>query len=83
MRTVKTKFKYADDSTRIYTFDCEDSLAPDVKDHILEINASLQASTDGGLASFFVSDNGDDFVIISGATIESSESVPIEIAPNS
>ena len=83
MKTVKTRFKYADDSTRIYSFDCEDSLASGVKSKILAINESLQASTDGGLSSFFVSDNGDNFVLISGATLESIYSEPVSIAPES
>ena len=69
MKNVKTKFKYADDSTRIYDFDCDDSLVTGVKDKIIAINASLQAGTAGGLSSFFVSDNGEYFVQISSAVI--------------
>lgn len=83
MKTVKTKFKYNDDTTRIYAFDCADSLAAGVKPKILAINSSLSAGTDDGLAEFFVSDAGENFVQISGATIESSTSVPVAIAPNS
>lgn len=83
MKTVKTRFLYADSATRLYSFDCQDQYAIDVKDVILEINASLKASTDGGLSSFFVSDDGENFVLIDGATIESSEVVPLTIAPNS
>lgn len=83
MKTVKTKFKYADDTTRIYAFDCADSLAAGVKPKIMAINSSLSAGTDGGLSSFFVSDAGENFVQISGATLESSTSTPITIAPNS
>ncbi len=81
MKTVKTKFKYADDATRIYSFDCVDSLAADVKGKIQAVNASLSGGTAGGLSSFFVSDAGANFVIIDGATIESSYVVPVEIAP--
>jgi len=83
MRTVKTRFKYDDDSTRLYAFSCEDSLASGVKAKILAINDSLEASTAGGLESFFVSDNGDNLVLIDGATIESVVSTAIIIAPNS
>lgn len=83
MRTVKLRFKYADSDTRLYSFDCEDSLAADVKYKIIDINDSLEASTDGGLSSFFVSDAGENFVLISGATVESSSSEPLTIAPNS
>ena len=81
-QTIKTKFKYADDSTRIYAFDCEDSLVAGVKLKILAINESLIGGTDGGLSSFFVSDAGENFVLIDGATIESSTVVPLIIAPN-
>lgn len=83
MKTVKTKFKYADDSTRVYDFDFEDSLESGIKTKILAINSSLQAGTDGGLSTFFVSDAGQNFVIIDGATITSSSVVPLTIAPNS
>lgn len=83
MRTVKAKFKYADDTTRLYSFDCDDSLASAVKSRIIMINDSLEASEAGGLESFFVSDTGANFVLISGATVESSEVVPLTIAPNS
>ena len=82
MRDVKLRFKYADNSTRLYSFECEDSLAANVKYNIIDINDSLEASTDGGLSSFFVSDSGENFVLISGATVESSVSEPITIAPN-
>ena len=81
MKTVKTQFKYADDSVRLYAFDCEDSLVADVKSKVIAINDSLAASTDGGLASFFVSDAGSNFVQISGATVEATYSTPIDIAP--
>lgn len=83
MKTVKAQFKYADDSTRLYSFDCMDSLAAGVKGKIKAINASLTAGTAGGLSSFFVSDAGANFVIIDGATLESVYSEPITIEPNS
>ena len=83
MKTVKTQFKYADDSTRLYAFNCDDSLAAGVKSKVIAINDSLAASTAGGLESFFVSDAGENFVQISGATLESVYSEPLTIAPNS
>lgn len=83
MQNVKMRFKYADSSTRLYDFDCEDSLAADVKLKIKAVNSSLNAGTAGGLSSFFVSDGGENFVIIDGATMESSYSEPLTIAPNS
>lgn len=83
MQTLKMKFKYEDDETRIYAFDCEDSLAAAAKPKILSINQSLDAGTDDGLSAFFVSDYGESLVQISGATLESETSTPISIAPNS
>lgn len=83
MKNVKLRFKYDNASTRLYNFDCEDSIVAGVKDKILGVNASLRASIDGGLSEFFVSDAGSNFVIIDGATIESSTSEPLTIAPNS
>ncbi len=80
---VKMKFKYADDATRIYAFDCDDSLVTGVSTKIKAVNSSLSAGTAGGLSSFFVSDAGSNLVVIDGATIESATVVPIEIAPNS
>lgn len=82
-RTVKTQFKYADNSTRLYNFDVEDSLAAAVKMRIINVNESLQGGTSGGLDSFFVSEGGASMVVISGATIESSVVEPLTIAPNS
>lgn len=82
-RTVKTQFKYADDTTRLYNFDVDDSLAAAVKMKIMDINDSLEGGTSDGLDSFFVSEGGASMVRISGATIESAEVVPLTIAPNS
>lgn len=81
MKTVKTQFKYADSTTRLYAFDCDDSLAAGVKDKVIAINTSLAGGTDDGLSTFFVSDAGNNFVQISGATIESVYSEPVDIAP--
>lgn len=83
MKTVKTKFLYADAGTRLYSFDCEDSLAADVKQKIKSINTSLIGGTDGGLSTFFVSDSGANLSIVESATIESILYEPLTIAPNS
>lgn len=83
MRDVNMKFKYADETTRNYSFSCEDSLAPDVKDNIKAVNSSLKAGTADGLEDFFVSDAGNELTLIEGATIVSVVSTPIVIAPNS
>jgi len=83
MVDVKMRFKYLDADTRLYSFDCEDSLAAGVKMKIIAINDSLQGGTDTALANFFVSDNGESLALIDGATLESIFSEPITIAPNS
>ena len=83
MVDVKMRFKYANADTRLYSFDCQDSLAADVKSKIKAVNTSLQGGTDGGLSTFFVSDSGSNLALIDGATLESIFSDPITIAPNS
>ena len=80
---VKLRFKYDDNATRLYSFDCDESLVLGVKEKVQDINSSLYGGIAGGLSSFFVSDAGSNLARIDGATIESSESVPIQIAPNS
>jgi len=83
MMTLKTRFKYEDDDTRLYAFDVDDSLAATTKLKILAINTSLEADTADGLESFFVSEGGANLVLIDGATLESVVSTPVIIAPNS
>lgn len=83
MINVKLRFKYADAATRLYNFDCENSVALDVADNVIAVNDSLTGGTAGGLSSFFVSDAGSNLVLIDGATLESVYSEPITIAPNS
>ena len=69
------------DSTRNYTLTVDDSLAGDCKDKILAINESLAASTDGGLASFFLADNGTDaFSKITYAELNSSVTEVLDIS---
>ena len=69
------------DSTRNYNFSVDDSLVTACKDKILGINESLAASTDGGLADFFLADNGTDtFSKITYAEISSSETQVLDIS---
>lgn len=79
MKTVKTKFGYADDTSRVYSFDVEDSLSAGVKPKILGINESLAAGTAGGLSSFFVSDSGANFLKITEASIEEEIKTALDI----
>ena len=70
-KKLKLTFGYADtDVTRVYAFDVADSITADCKDAIIDINDSLQGGTDGGLSSFFVSDEGDNFTLITAAQLE-------------
>ena len=69
--TVKTKFEYKDNSTRLYTFNgVAEDVVGEVTDKIKSINSSLAAGTAGGMSSFFVSDNGNNLVSITAAQIE-------------
>lgn len=82
-KTLKTTFGFGaeQEATRNYNFTVEDSLAADCKDKILGINASLAASTDGGLADFFLADNGtDNFSKITYAALESSTVQVLDIS---
>lgn len=81
--SVVIKVAYADtDEIRQYTFD---NLSASVvnpatlKAKILQLNASIAASTDGGLHEFFVSDDGDFMVSIASAYTVSEIETPITI----
>jgi len=65
------------DFTRQYQFDVAESLAADVKDNILAINASLAASNSGGMHSFFLSDDGHNLKEITDAKLITVEEFPI------
>ena len=67
--TVRMKFLYADADTRTYDLPCDDDNLPAVKSKIRQINSSLEAETDGGMADFFLSDNGEALTKISEAQI--------------
>lgn len=61
--SIQLTFGYEySDLERTYEFDIAESLSSaDIKARVLAVNASLAASTDGGLAEFFKSDEGDNF----------------------
>ena len=82
-KDLKMTFGFGEeqDSTRNYSLTVDDSLAADCKDKIIGINDSLAASTDGGLASFFLADNGtDSFSKITYAEISSTETQVLDIS---
>ena len=82
-KNLKMTFGYGEeqDSTRNYNFTVDDSLAADCKAKIIGINESLFGGTDGGLASFFLADNGtDSFSKITYAEISSTETQVLDIS---
>lgn len=77
---VKLTCGYEDtDFTRVYQFECAESLVADVKDNVLAINASLAASTSGGMHTFFLSDDGHNLKAIVDAKITTLEEYPIDL----
>lgn len=80
-KTVKLVFSYEDtEYTRNYNLEADDSISSgDCKAKILAINASLAASTDGGLADFFVGEYGESLVKISDARLVETTELPIAI----
>lgn len=82
MAKIQMEFSYADtEFTRLYELDVADSLMADAKQKILNINASLKAGTDGGLSTFFVSDEGDNFTLISAAKFTITEEEFLDLNP--
>jgi len=68
MAKIQLTFSYADtEATRMYEMEASESLEAEAKAKILAINGSLKAGTDDGLSEFFVSDEGDNFTLISAA----------------
>jgi len=63
MDAVQLTFGYEDtDFERTYELDVADSINnSSIKNAVISINVSLNASTDGGLSDFFISDDGDKF----------------------
>ena len=78
-KTFKATFKYADDTTRIYDLEVDDSLAAGVKQNVINFNASLAGGTAGGLSTFFVSDGGENLLMISEAKLISTITTPVSI----
>ena len=78
-KTFKATFKYADDTTRIYDLEVDDSLAAGVKQNVINFNASLTGGTAGGLSTFFVSDGGENLLMISEAKLISTIITPVSI----
>ena len=78
-KTFKATFKYADDTTRIYDLEVDDSLAAGVKEKVIAFNASLTGGTAGGLSTFFVSDGGENLLMISEAKLISTVITPVSI----
>ncbi len=73
-RSVKITLVYDDATSRVYTFNGVDSMyLPDVKDHIIDINASLEAGTANNFKTTFVSNNGSPCKMISKGQIISLE----------
>ena len=75
---LKTTFGYADtDFTRQYNWEVAESIQPEtLKAGVLAINQSLANGTAGGLSTFFLSDEGDNFVtIVSGQLEETDKTV--------
>lgn len=80
-KTLKLTAGYGDsDFTRTYSFEIADSLVADAKTKIIGINDSLAAGTAGGLSSFFVSDDGDNFTGFVAAQVESTEITYLDIS---
>ena len=69
--SLQLKFAYQNsDQKRTYTFsDIAESIVPDLKDNITAVNTSLESGTAGGLSSFFIDDNGNNFVKIEDALL--------------
>lgn len=80
-KNLKMTFGYHEtEDTRGYNFAVADSVtAADAKAAILAVNASLTAGTDGGLSSFFVSDEGDYFTLITDAQLETVNKTVLDL----
>lgn len=79
--TLRTTFAYENTNfTRTYDFDIETEEAKTAaKQKVLNINSSLEAGTAGGLSSFFVSDNGENFTKISELKLITRTETPLDL----
>lgn len=80
-RSVRLTFTYEDSSqTRIYTLsDFPASVSADIKSKVKAINSSLEAGTSGGLNLFFTDDEGNEFALISDATLIIEQETPLDL----
>ena len=83
--SLQLSFGYANsEQKRQYTFsDIPDSIIGSLKGKIIGINDSLAASTDGGLASFFVDDNNNNLKAIEEAKLTRIIETPLDLGGNS
>lgn len=79
---VKITMSYTDDTKRNYELAVDEQDMIDVEDNIIAINASLKAGTDGGLSTFFVSNNGSNLSTISEAQIISVSETVLDLGGN-
>lgn len=83
--SLQLSFGYKNsEQKRSYTFsDIPDSVVSGMKEKIIGINDSLAASTDGGLASFFVDDNNNNLQAIEEAKLVTITETPLDLGGNS
>ena len=82
-KEVQLTFAYENTNfERIYTLEVASTLTREnVKQNILAVNASLQAGTDGGLSTFFTSEEGDNFTLISSAKLIETDEEILDLTP--
>lgn len=77
--SVKMKFLYADATTRDYELSVDSSDVTNIESNIIAVNSSLNAGTDDGLKSFFVSNSGASLALISEAQIISVTEIVLDL----
>lgn len=80
--TVKLKFMYKDETTRIYDLTIDENEMMDVADKVIAVNQSLTGGTDNGLSSFFISNGGASLAKISEAQIISVTETVLDLGGN-